>query len=247
MNFLPSPLIVAALTGSTVLSFRRVCMKIACPLAVLLSASTISSQAHADQPSKENTGQLAICADLGAPNKLPAAACTPRAETLEYLNTALHQGWVELDSDFEGKRSYVSFPPETNPFQIAQPMRLYLRRDRNTEAVALTPGKTASAATSVETVDLNCAQSEATVVSTAYFDAKGNPLGSSKMAKPKVERIKLPYRSPLSEVCRRDYIFQLAENGDEYLLTIKRLGRAIIRNALPDRTIPLPGKAAEPK
>ena len=247
MNFLPSPLIIAAFTGSTVLSFRRVCMKLACPLAVLLSASTIYSHAHADQPSKENTGQLAICADLGAPNKLPAAACTPRAETLEYLNTALHQGWVELDSDFEGKRNYVNFPPETNPFQIAQPMRLYLRWDRNADSATLTPGKAGAAAITIETVDLNCAQSEATVVSTAYFDAKGNPLGSSKMAKPKAERIKLSYRSPLSEVCRRDYIFQLAENGDEYLLAIKRLGRTVIRNALPDRTIPLPGKAVEPK
>jgi len=217
------------------------------PFIILLSVSTICSHAHADLPANENTGQPTTCADLGAPNKLPPTACAPRTETLEYLNTALHQGWVELDSDFEGKRSYVSFPPETNPFQIAQPMRLYLRWDRNTEAAALTPGISASAATSVQTVDLNCAQSEATVVSTAYFDAKGTLLGSSKMAKPKAERIKLSYRSPLSEVCRRDYIFQLAENGDEYLLAIKRLGRTVIRNALPDRTIPLPGKAVEPK
>lgn len=222
-------------------------MKFTSPLVALLLSSAIYAHAHADHPANENTGQPTTCADLGAPHKLPQTACAPRRETLEYLNTALHQGWVELDSDFEGKRSYVSFPPETNPFQIAQPMRLYLRWDRNTEAAALTPGNTASAATIVETVDLNCAQSEATVVSTAYFDAKGNMLGSSKMAKPKAERIKLSYRSPLSEVCRRDYIFQLAENGDEYLLAIKRLGRSVIRNALPDRTIPLPGIAAEPK
>ncbi len=247
MSFLNSPLTVATLSGSTALSARRMCMKFACLLAVLLSASTIYGHAHAAQPAGENTGHPAICADLGAPNKLPPTACAPRGETLEYLNTALHQGWVELDSDFEGKRNYVNFPPETNPFQIAQPMRLYLRWDRNADSAALTPGKAGAAAITIETVDLNCAQSEATVVSTAYFDAKGNPLGSSKMAKPKAERIKLSYRSPLSEVCRRDYIFQLAENGDEYLLAIKRLGRTVIRNALPDRTIPLPGKTVAPQ
>lgn len=206
-------------------------------LKILLPAALLGVFALAN--ADDSRGSLSPCADLGKFDRLPADACILRDDTVRYLTERLQREWVELDSDFEGKRYYVNFASGSNPFMTAKPMRLFLRGDR--------PILNGGAATRIETIDLDCSRSEAKVSAIAHHDGDGKLLGEQRVIRSQPELLKLSYRSPLSEVCRRDYIFRLAENGEAYLQAVKRYARESVRASLPDRDIPLPSGGATKK
>lgn len=207
-----------------------------------LPLALAASLALAGEPAPLPVEALPQCPDLGSPGKVPPTSCRMSRATLDYLQSAPRRGWVELESNIDSQRLFVAFPPETNPFVTTGIVRLLLRTDRSLEEVERINASSGGRAvpTRVQTIDLDCRQGEMTMRSVALYEASGKLLAEEALPNAKPERILDFPQSPLATVCRRDYLFSLLENGEEYLLAMKRQARAVARSAIPDRNIPAP-------
>lgn len=238
---IPLDWMIARELNSMVYVVEKRILKLIVMSLALVWAIDAANAANASSDPQSSVDELPLCADMGTPQRVPASACRLRDATLSYLQEAFHSGWVELRTAKESERVFVTFPGEVNPLATTKTLRFQLRTDTRQDSIEQIK-KTQGIdwpSTRVETFDLDCWRGEAAKLSVAIYDAHGKLLVSKPVDAPERERILAFYRSPLGEICRRDYIFDLLENGEEYLLALKRHERATARALLPGRKIPV--------
>ncbi len=167
---------------------------------------------------------VVFLAHAGAPSVTEAFA-----EAIDDARAGSTEKWIEIESSDSGKRFYVLFNADTKKRKRTS-VPLHLRTDY--AATKHHP------ATLIETLDLDCWQSQTTLRALSGYDENGKLLFSKAVKNEQPKLVLDFYDSPLRVVCSSEYLIPLIDDGlGRYRKVLEEM-RGAVKREIPDRVVP---------